>query len=249
MTQGHGRLAGKKAFVTAAGQGIGRASVEQYAAQGAAVVACDINDAALAELAMIDGVTAVKLDVTDAKAVATAVADAGPVDVLFNCAGFVGAGSILDCDETQWDFSFDLNVKAMYRLAKLMLPGMLDNGGGSIINMSSVVSSMTGTPNRFAYSASKAAVIGLTKSIAADFITQGIRCNAICPGTVDSPSLHDRLRATGDYEAAMANFIARQPMGRIGKADEIAALALYLASEESAFTTGQTFAIDGGWSL
>lgn len=249
MTEGSGRLAGKTAFVTAAGQGIGRASVELYAAEGAIVVACDINDASLAELSGIDGVTAVKLDVTDADAVAAAVADAGPVDVLFNCAGFVGAGSILECDDNQWDFSFDLNVKAMYRLAKLVLPSMLENGGGSIINMSSVASSMKGVPNRFSYCASKAAVIGLTKSIAADFVTQFIRCNAICPGTVDSPSLHERLRATGDYEQAMKDFIARQPMGRIGKADEIASLALYLASDESAFTTGQNFAIDGGWSV
>ncbi len=249
MTKPQGRLAGKKALITAAGQGIGRASIEKYVAEGAQVIACDINDATLAELAAIEGVTALKLDVTDADAVAGVVATVGALDVLFNCAGFVGAGSILDCDDDQWDFSFDLNVKAMYRLAKLVLPGMLENGGGSIINMSSVASSIKGVPNRFSYCASKAAVIGLTKSIAADFITQGIRCNAICPGTVDSPSLHDRLRATGDYEQAMKDFIARQPMGRIGHAGEVAALAVYLGSDETAFTTGQTFAIDGGWTV
>ncbi|WP_214648077.1 SDR family oxidoreductase [Ruegeria lacuscaerulensis] len=249
MNPTQGRMAGKKALVTAAGQGIGRASVERYVAEGAQVIACDINDDTLAELAELEGVTALKLDVTDADAVTEAVEQTGPLDVLFNCAGFVGAGSILDCDEGQWDFSFDLNVKAMYRLAKLVLPGMLEAGGGSIINMSSVASSIKGVPNRFSYCTSKAAVIGLTKSIAADFVTQGIRCNAICPGTVDSPSLHDRLRATGDYDQALKDFIARQPMGRIGHADEIAALATYLASDESGFTTGQTFAIDGGWTV
>jgi 2-keto-3-deoxy-L-fuconate dehydrogenase len=249
MTQNTGRLAGKTALITAAGQGIGRASAELFAAEGAKVIACDINAESLAELAEVDGITALALDVTDASAVARAIQDAGPLNVLFNCAGYVASGSILDCDENDWDFSFDLNVKAMYRLTKLVLPGMLENGGGSIINMSSVASSLKGVPNRFAYCASKAAVIGMTKSIAADFVTQGIRCNAICPGTVDSPSLHDRLRATGDYEQARKDFIARQPMGRIGKAEEIAALALYLASDESGFTTGQTHAIDGGWAI
>jgi 2-keto-3-deoxy-L-fuconate dehydrogenase len=249
MTQNTGRLAGKTALITAAGQGIGRASAELFAAEGAKVIACDINAESLAELAEVDGITALALDVTDASAVARAIQDAGPLNVLFNCAGYVASGSILDCDENDWDFSFDLNVKAMYRLTKLVLPGMLENGGGSIINMSSVASSLKGVPNRFAYCASKAAVIGMTKSIAADFVTQGIRCNAICPGTVDSPSLHDRLRATGDYEQARTDFIARQPMGRIGKAEEIAALALYLASDESGFTTGQTHAIDGGWAI
>ena len=243
------RLAGKRTLITAAGQGIGRACVEGYLAEGADIVACDINDAKLAELADLDRVTALKLDVTDANAVVETVSKIGQLDVLFNCAGFVGAGSILECDDEQWDFSFDLNVKAMYRLAKLVLPGMLEYGGGSIINMSSVASSMKGVPNRFAYCASKAAVIGLTKSVAADFVTKGIRCNAICPGTVDSPSLHDRLRASGNYEQALKEFIARQPMGRIGDAEEIAALAVYLASDEAKFTTGQTFAIDGGWTV
>lgn len=243
------RLAGKTALITAAGQGIGRATVELFIAEGAKVIAGDINDAALAELAAIEGVTALKLDVTDADAVAKAVADLPPLDVLFNCAGYVAGGSILECAEKDWDFSFDLNVKAMYRLIQLTLPAMLENGGGSIINMSSVASSMKGVPNRFAYCASKGAVIGLTKSVAADFVAQGIRCNAICPGTVDSPSLHDRLRATGDYEKAMQDFIARQPMGRIGTADEIAELALYLASDASKYTSGQPFAIDGGWTI
>jgi 2-keto-3-deoxy-L-fuconate dehydrogenase len=244
-----GRLVGKTALITAAGQGIGRASAELYAAEGAQVFASDINADALAELEGMAGITPLRLAVTDAEAVRAAVADLPPLDALFNCAGYVAAGSILDCQEQDWDFSFDLNVKAMYRLIRLVLPAMLENGGGSIINMSSVASSMKGVPNRFAYCASKAAVIGLTKSVAADFVTQGIRCNAICPGTVDSPSLHDRLRATGDYETAMTDFIARQPMGRIGTADEIAELALYLASDASKYTTGQPFAIDGGWTI
>ncbi len=243
------RLAGKRSLITAAGQGIGRASVEAFAASGAEVIACDINEQTLAELNSLENVTAVKLDVTDAASVEAFAVEIGPLDILFNCAGFVGAGSILQCDEDQWDFSFNLNVKAMYRLSKLVLPAMIENGGGSIINMSSVASSMKGVPNRFSYCASKAAIIGLTKSIAADFVTEGIRCNAICPGTVDSPSLHDRLKEMGNYDEALSNFIARQPMGRIGNADEIAALALYLASDDSAFTTGQTFAIDGGWTI
>ncbi len=242
------RLPGKTVLITAAGQGIGRASAELFAAEGARVIASDINDAALAELALINGIETLKLDVTDADAVQAATAALSPLDVLFNCAGFVAAGSILECSDKDWDFSFDLNVKAMYRLIRLTLPAMIENGGGSIINMSSVASSLTGVPNRFAYCASKAAVIGLTKSVAADFVTQGIRCNAICPGTVDSPSLHDRLRATGDYNKAMTDFIARQPMGRIGTAEEVAELALYLASDASAYTTGQPFAIDGGWT-
>ena len=243
------RLAGKSALITAAGQGIGRASVEMFAREGARVIAADINDAALTELDALDGVTALKLDVTDGAAVAQAVAEMGALDVLFNCAGYVAHGSVLECEEGDWDFSFDLNVKAMFRLMKLALPAMIENGGGSIINMSSVASSMKGVPNRFAYCASKAAVIGMTKSVAADYITQGIRCNAICPGTVDSPSMHQRLRDTGDYDKALADFIARQPMGRIGTAEEIALLATYLASDESAFTTGQTHAIDGGWAI
>ena len=223
-----GKLAGKTVLITAAGQGIGRATVEVFAREGANVHACDINDTAINELNMIEGVSAFHLDVTN---------------------GYVASGSILECDEKDWDFSFDLNVKAMYRLIKLTLPSMLENGGGSIINMSSVASSLKGVPNRFVYCASKAAVIGMTKAVAADFVTKGIRCNAICPGTVDSPSLHDRLRDTGDYDKALTDFIARQPMGRVGRAYEIAMLALYLASDDSSFTTGQTHAIDGGWSI
>lgn len=248
MTQTTGRLAGKSTLITAAGQGIGRTTAELFAAEGAQVIATDINDATLAELDAIPGITAMKLDVTDADAVTATMAGIGPLDVLFNCAGYVANGNILDCDSDDWAFSFDLNVTAMYRLIKLALPGMIDAGKGSIINMSSVASSLKGVPNRFAYCASKAAVIGLTKSVAADFVTRGIRCNAICPGTVDSPSMHARLRATGNYEKALADFIARQPMGRIGTPYEIAALALYLASDDSGFTTGQTHAIDGGWS-
>lgn len=243
------RLAGKTALITAAGQGIGRATVDMYLAQGAKVFATDINSASLSVFDGVDQVTAMPLDVTDAAAVASTVAEIGPVDVLFNCAGFVHAGNILECSDEDWTFAFDLNVTAMYRLMKLTLPGMLENGGGSIINMSSVASSIKGVPNRFAYCASKAAVIGMTKSVAADFVTKGVRCNAICPGTVDTPSLHERLRATGDYDQAWKDFVARQPMGRVGNVNEIAALATYLASDESGFTTGQAHAIDGGWAI
>ena len=243
------KLAGKKALVTAAGQGIGRTTTEKFAAEGATVIATDINEKALAELDALDGVTAIRLDVTDSAEVSSVVGEAGALDVLFNCAGFVDNGTILECDEEAWDFSFNLNAKAMYRVIRTALPAMLDNGGGSIINMSSVASSIKGVPNRFVYCASKAAIVGLTKAIAADFVTQAIRCNAICPGTVDSPSLHDRLRATGDYEKAMKDFVARQPMGRIGTTQEIAALATYLACDDSQFTTGQTHIVDGGWAL
>ena len=242
-------LEGKTALITAAGQGIGRASAEAFSQAGASVIATDINETALAELDAIDGITAWKLDATNPEDIQRVQAEAGTLDVLFNCAGFVHAGSILESTEDDWDFAFDLNAKAMYRLCKAVLPGMLEQGKGSIINMSSVASSLKGVPNRFVYCASKAAVIGMTKAIAADYVTQGIRCNAICPGTVDSPSLHDRLRAMGDYKAAREQFIARQPMGRVGDADEIAALAVYLASDASGFTTGQTHIIDGGWAL
>ncbi|WP_171212511.1 SDR family oxidoreductase [Ruegeria sp. HKCCA5426] len=243
------RLSGKTVLITAASQGIGRATAELFAAEGARVIASDINEASLAELGTIPGIEPLKLDVTDNEAVATAAANLPILDVLFNCAGFVASGSILECCEKEWDFSLDLNVNAMFRSIQLTLPGMLKEGGGSIINMSSVASSMKGVPNRFAYCASKAAVIGLTKSVAADFATQGVRCNAICPGTVDSPSLHDRLRATGDYDQAMTDFITRQPMGRIGTPEEIAELALYLASDASRYTSGQPFAVDGGWTI
>ena len=246
---GNGRLAGKTALVTAAGQGIGRATAERFAAEGARVIACDINPETLAEMDAVPGIEPVRLDVTDGGAVTALVAGAGALDVLVNCAGFVHSGTILDCSEEDWDFTFSLNVKAMYRLIRAALPAMLEAGGGSIINMSSVVSSVAGAPNRFAYGASKAAVIGLTKSVAADFVTRGIRCNAICPGTVETPSLHDRLRATGDYAEAMRDFTARQPMGRLGRADEIAALAVYLAEDASAFVTGQIHVIDGGWTV
>ena len=242
-------LEGKTALITAAGQGIGRASAEAFAKAGASVIATDINETALAELEGLDGITASKLDATNPEDIKRVLAESGRLDVLFNCAGFVHTGNILESTEEDWDFAFDLNAKAMYRLCKAVLPGMLKQGKGSIINMSSVASSLKGVPNRFVYCASKAAVIGMTKAIAADYVTQGIRCNAICPGTVDSPSLHDRLRATGDYEAAREQFIARQPMGRVGAADEIAALAVYLASEASGFTTGQAHIIDGGWAL
>ncbi|MEW7009947.1 MULTISPECIES: SDR family oxidoreductase [unclassified Lentilitoribacter] len=243
------KLKGKTVLITAAGQGIGRATAEMFAAEGARVIATDINEAALAELDAIDGITARALNVLDGAAVEAAIADIGPLNALFNCAGYVANGAIAECDEKDWDFSFDLNVKAQYRLIKLILPGMIVIGGGSIINMSSVASSIKGVPNRLAYCASKAAVIGLTKAVAADHVTDKVRCNAICPGTVESPSLHDRLRATGDYDQALKDFIARQPLGRIGHAAEIASLALYLASDDSAFTTGQTHVIDGGWAI
>ncbi|HCZ00622.1 MAG TPA: NAD(P)-dependent oxidoreductase [Rhodobacter sp.] len=242
-----GRLTGKVALVTAAGQGIGRASALAMAREGARVIATDVNAAALESL-VAEGIETRILNVRDPAAIAAAVAEVGPVNVLFNCAGFVAAGSILDCDEDQWAFSLDLNMTAMYRMCRAFLPGMLENGGGSIINMASAVGSLIAAPNRFVYGATKAGVIGITKAIAADFITRGIRANAICPGTVESPSLEQRLRDTGDYEAAKKAFIARQPIGRIGKAEEIAALVVYLASDESSYTTGVAHPIDGGWT-
>ena len=255
MTQ---RLAGKTAFVTAAGQGIGRATAEAFRREGARVIAADINAALLADLAQASGCETCVLDVTDANAVAAAAQAAGAVNVLFNGAGYVHAGTILDCDEPAFEFSFDLNVRAMYRVTRAFLPAMLEGfalgrGAGSIINMASVAGSIKGAPNRFVYGATKAAVIGMTKSIAADFITRGVRCNAICPGTVESPSLRERMAAlaasTGQTLAqAEAWFVARQPMGRVGSSAEIAALAVYLASDESGFTTGTAQVIDGGWS-
>lgn len=245
-----GRLQGKTALVTAAGQGIGRAVALAYAREGADVLAVDLNGAALETLS---GCRTRVLDVTDAQAVRALAQDAGAVDVLFNGAGFVHAGTILDCDEDAWDFSFNLNVRSMYLLIRACLPAMLARGAGSIVNMASVAGSIKGAPNRCAYGATKAAVIGLTKSVAADYVAQGIRCNAICPGTVESPSLRQRIdaqaQASGQPVAAVeAAFTARQPMGRIGRAEEIAALAVYLASDESAFTTGTAQVIDGGWS-
>jgi 2-keto-3-deoxy-L-fuconate dehydrogenase len=242
------RLSGKIALITAAGQGIGRATAERMAAEGAKVIATDVNDVALAELARVAGITARRLDVLDPAAITAMAAEMGRIDILFNCAGVVHAGDVLSATEDQWDFAFNLNVKAMFRMIRAFLPGMLENGGGSIINMSSVAGPVTGPVNRLVYSASKAAVAGMTRAIAADYVTKGIRCNAICPGTVDSPSLHQRLRETGDYEGALQAFISRQPMGRIGKPEEIAALVTYLASDEAGFTTGQEHIIDGGWT-
>jgi len=239
-----GRLSGKTALVTAAAQGIGKASAELFAREGARVIATDINEGLLGAL---QGCETRRLDVLDPKAIQDLAAELGAVDVLFNCAGVVHAGTILDCDEEAWAFSTDLNVTAQYRMIRAFLPAMLAAGGGSIVNMSSVASSIKGVPGRFAYGATKAAVIGLTKAVAADFVGQGVRCNAICPGTVETPSLNQRLADTGDYEAARAAFTARQPMGRLGKPEELAQLALYLASDESAFTTGQIHIIDGGW--
>ena len=238
-----GRLAGKTALITAAGQGIGRATADAYLREGATVIAVDINGETLKNFGGISHVA----DITDAEAVKTLAAKFPDVNVLYNCAGTVHAGTILDCDEDAWQFSVNLNVTAMYRLIRAFLPLMLANGGGSIINMSSIASSVKGIPNRFAYGATKAAVIGLTKAVAADFVTQGIRCNAICPGTVETPSLLQRLRDTGDFDKAYAEFTARQAMGRFGKVDELAALAVYLGSDESSFTTGQAHVIDGGW--
>lgn len=242
------RLSGKRCLVTAAGQGIGRASVERLAAEGGEVIATDINDAALAELDALEGVTARRLDVLDGAAVTALIAETGPFDVLFNCAGIVQNGTILEATEEEWDFAFELNVKAQFRMIRAVLPGMIAKGTGSIINMSSVAGPVIGPINRLIYSASKAAVAGMTKAVAKDHVTQGIRCNAIAPGTVDSPSLHERLRATGDYDSALQAFIARQPMGRIGTPEEVAALVAYLASDESAFTTGAVHVIDGAWT-
>ncbi|MEO7852691.1 MAG: SDR family oxidoreductase [Rubrivivax sp.] len=252
------RLAGKKALVTAAGQGIGRAVAEAFAREGASVVATDINDKALAELARLPGIESRRLDVTDARAISALAGELGAVQVLFNGAGFVHAGSVLECEEADWDMAFELNVRSMYRLIRALLPAMLAHheagrGAASIINVASAASSIKGVPNRFVYATSKAAVIGLTKSVAADFISRGIRCNAICPGTVESPSLRQRIdaqsKASGQTLAQIeAAFVARQPMGRLGTAEEIALLAVYLASDESAFTTGTSQIIDGGWS-
>lgn len=243
-----GLLAGKRAVITAAAQGIGRAAAEAFQREGAIVTATDINVEKLGELAAL-GIATAELNVLDPAAIEAFAAKTGTIDVLFNCAGIVHGGTILESSDRDYDLAFDLNVRSMIRLIRAFLPGMLANGGGSIINMASVAGVPAGVPNRFIYSTSKAAVIGLTKSIAIDYIKQGIRCNAIAPGTVQSPSLEERMRAGGDYEAARAAFIARQPMGRIGQPEEIAALAVYLASDVSAYTTGHVHVIDGGMTL
>ncbi|MBZ9987424.1 SDR family oxidoreductase [Mesorhizobium sp. BH1-1-5] len=240
-------ITGKVVVVTAAAQGIGRASALAFAKAGAVVHATDINEAALADLAKTPDIKTRKLDVLNDEAVKAAFAEIGRVDALFNCAGFVHAGSILEMKDEDLDFAINLNVRAMIRTIRAVLPGMLERGDGSIINMASVAGAPKGVPNRFAYGVTKAAVIGLTKSIAADYVAKGIRCNAICPGTVESPSLQGRMQAQGDYEAARAAFIARQPMGRIGTPEEIADLAVYLAG--ATYTTGQAYNIDGGWSI
>ncbi len=247
------RLKGKTALVTAAGQGMGRASVLAMVAEGATVWATDVNDSLLRDYDGMDNVRALQLDVLDKDAIHAVVAAMPAIDVLFNCAGFVHNGTVLQASDEEWNFALNLNVRSQYWTIQAALPRMLDNdegrGHGSIINMASVCSSIKGLPNRFIYGTTKAAVIGLTKSVAADYVTHGIRCNAICPGTVDTPSLHDRMRAGGDYEAARKAFIARQPMGRLATAEEITPLVVYLASDESAFATGQAFAVDGGITL
>ncbi len=253
-----GRLDGKRAFLTAAGQGIGRATAEAFAREGAEVVATDVDRGKLEGLEQTGAARLEALNVLDTEAVEKLATSVGPVDVLFNCAGYVHHGSVLECSEKDWDFSFDLNVKSMHRTIRAFLPGMLARAeergrSGSIVNISSGASSVRGIPNRYAYGASKAAVIGLTKSVAADFIRRGVRCNAICPGTVRSPSWETRVeelgKKIGSYDEALEMFVSRQPMGRVGEAEEIAALAVYLAGDESAFTTGTVMLADGGFSL
>ena len=245
-----GRLAGKTAVVTAAGQGIGRATAIAFADEGAKVWATDINQDALNTLAQEHPeMVCRRLDVRNPEEITNLASQLPEPDVLFNCAGFVHHGTILDCSEKDWEFSFDLNVGSMYRTCRAFLPGMLRAGRGSIVNMSSIASSIRGVANRFVYTSSKAAVVGLTKAIAIDFVHRGIRCHAICPGTVQSPSLEGRIAAQGDVEQVRREFVARQPMGRLGRPEEVAALAVYLASDESSFTTGQTHVIDGGWNI
>ena len=244
-----GRLAGKIALVTAAGQGIGRASAVAMAREGARVYATDVNPGLLEHYAGAAGIQTRVLDVLDDGAIARTIDELPPLSILFNCAGYVHNGTILDCSPKDWDFSFRLNVRAMYMTIKCALPKMLENGGGSIVNMASVAGSIKGIPNRCAYGASKAAVVGLTKSVAADFVTKGIRCNAIAPGTVDTPSLHERINAQADPVEARKAFIARQPMGRLAKPEEIAPIVVFLASDESAFATGNVYSVDGGMTI
>jgi 2-keto-3-deoxy-L-fuconate dehydrogenase len=244
-----GRLAGKIAFITAAAQGMGRAAAIGFAREGAKVWATDIKSGPLDELAEVAGVTTRQLDATDAQAVVKLAAEVGAIDVLINCAGFVHHGTILDCTPEDWDFSMNVNVRSMYLVARAFIPGMLAKKSGSIINMASIASSMRGLPNRLVYGASKAAVIGLTKAIAADYVKHGIRCNAVCPGTIDTPSLADRINAFPDPQQARLDFIARQPMGRLGTVDDMVPLFVYLASDESSFATGTTFSVDGGMTI
>lgn len=244
-----GRLAGKVAFITAAGQGIGRATALAFAREGAQVWATDLNSKLLADLEGKNGIRTKALDVTDEAAIGKLAAEVGQVDILFNCAGFVHHGNVLDCSNKDWDFAFNLNVRSMFWTSKAFLPGMLKKGGGSIINMSSIASSVKGLPNRFIYGATKAAVIGLTKSIAADYVKQGIRCNCIGPGTVETPSLGERINAFADPVQAKKDFIARQPMGRLGTVDDITGILVFLASDESRFATGNMYSIDGGMTI
>jgi 2-keto-3-deoxy-L-fuconate dehydrogenase len=243
------RLAGKHILVTAAAQGIGRATVEAAAQEGAFVIATDVNEQLLIELEAIENVTARKLDVLDPDAIATVAAEVGALDGIVNVAGHVHHGSILDADDEAMDFSWRLNVQSMHRVIRAFLPAMLERGGGSIVNMSSVASSLKGAPNRFVYGTTKAAVIGLTKAVAADFVARGVRCNAVCPGTIETPSLEQRIQAFDDPEAAKKSFLARQPMGRLGTAPEVAMAVVYLLADESAYVTGTTHLVDGGWAL
>ena len=243
------RLAGKLAFVTAAAQGIGKATALAFAREGARVVATDINDDLLSQLASVDGIETRRLDVLDDAAIASTAREVGTPQILFNCAGFVHHGNILDCNDKDWAFAFDLNVRSAFVVTRTFLPGMIAGGGGSIVNVASVAGSIKGIPNRFVYGTTKAAVIGMTKSLAIDFVKNNIRANAICPGTVDTPSLGDRIRALGDEQKARAEFVARQPMGRLATTDEIAEMAVYLASDESQFVTGQTMIVDGGITI
>ncbi len=244
-----GRLAGKTAFITAAAQGIGRGAARAFAREGAQVWATDVNAKALADLESTHGIRTRVLDVTDETSVAKVAAEVGAIDVLFNCAGYVHHGTILDCAPQDWDFSFNLNVKSMYLVTRAFLPAMLKRGGGSIINMSSVASSVKGLPNRFVYGATKAAVVGLTKAIAADYVKQGVRCNCIGPGTVDTPSLGERINAFADPAQARKDFIARQPMGRLGTVEDVTGILVFLASDESLFATGNLYSIDGGMTI